>query len=167
MSVYTIYEPPLRAGELAPDPDRFVFVREGFYFWAFVLAPLWMLWHRLWLVLVLYIVIAAGIENASYYADVGAAGVAVIQLALSFLVGLEASTLRRFTLTRRSFRNVGIVVGDDLESAEQRFFNTWVETAPSRRAAPPPASPAPVAPVPPVSQPHDIIGLFPELGGLR
>ncbi len=167
MSVYTVYEPPLRAGELTPGPDRFVFVREGFYFWAFVFAPLWMLWHRLWLVLLLYIVIAAGIENASYYAGVGTAGVAVIQLALSFLVGLEASTLRRFTLNRRGFRNVGIVVGDDLESAEQRFFNAWVETESSRPAAPPPASPAPVARVPPVSQPHDIIGLFPEPGGLR
>ena len=34
------------------DPERFVFVRDGFHFWAFLLAPLWLLWHRLWLVLV-------------------------------------------------------------------------------------------------------------------
>ena len=25
---------------------RFVFVRDGFHFWAFLLAPLWMLRHR-------------------------------------------------------------------------------------------------------------------------
>ena len=52
MSVYTVHEPPLRAAEASPDPERFVFVRDGFYFWAFLLTPLWMLWHRLWLVLV-------------------------------------------------------------------------------------------------------------------
>jgi len=167
MSVYTVYEPPLRAGEIAPDPDRFVFVREGFYFWAFVLAPLWMLWHRMWLVLLLCVVIAAGIENASYYAGVGTAGVALIQLALAILVGLEAGTLRRFTLERRGYRNVGIVVGDDLESAEHRFFDAWVDAASSRRAAPPAASPAPVAAVPRVSQAPDIVGLFPEPGASR
>jgi hypothetical protein len=164
MSVYTVYEPPLRAGEVVPDPDRFVFVRDGFYFWAFVFAPLWMLRHRMWLVLFLYILVAAGMEIVTYYAGVGATGVALIQLLLSFLVGLEASTLRRFTLERRGFRNVGIVVGDDLESAEQRFFNAWVETAPSRRAARPSVSSSPVASVPTVSQAHDIVGLFPEPG---
>jgi len=52
MSIYTVHEPPLKAGESTPDPDRFVFVRDGFSFWAFLLAPLWMLRHRLWLVFV-------------------------------------------------------------------------------------------------------------------
>ena len=167
MSVYTVYEPPLRAGEVVPDPDRFVFVRDGFYFWAFVFAPLWMLRHRMWLVLFLYILVAAAIENASYYAGAGATGVALIQLLLSFLVGLEASTLRRFTLQRRGFRNAGIVVGDDLESAEQRFFNAWVEAASSRRSAPPVPSPVQVASAPRVSQTPDIVGLFPEPGASR
>ena len=36
------------------DPERFVFVRDGFYFWAFLLGPVWMLWRRLWLVLRVY-----------------------------------------------------------------------------------------------------------------
>jgi hypothetical protein len=167
MSVYTVFEPPLRAREAVPDPNRFVFVREGFYFWAFALSPLWMLWHRMWLVLFLYIVIAAGIENATYFAGVGAAGVALIQLLLSILVGLEASTLRRFALQRRGFRNVGVVVGDDLESAEQRFFNAWVETTPNGRGTQPAPTPAPATSVPPVSQQPDIIGLFPEPGASR
>ena len=42
-----------RAGdETAADPDRFVFVRDGFSLLArSCSAPLWMLWQRLWLVL--------------------------------------------------------------------------------------------------------------------
>ena len=57
MSIYTVYEPPLRGHESAPDPERFVFVRDGFSIWAFVLAPLWMLRHRLWLAFVGYVIV--------------------------------------------------------------------------------------------------------------
>ena len=51
MSSYTVHEPPLRAGAAAPEPERYVFVRDGFSFWAFLFGPLWMLRHRMWLVL--------------------------------------------------------------------------------------------------------------------
>ena len=55
MPVYTVHEPPPRDDDdRRRRRDRFVFVRDGFSFWAFLLAPLWMLWHRLWLVLLLY-----------------------------------------------------------------------------------------------------------------
>src|SRR6476660_3985649 len=93
MSIYTVHEPPLKADASTPDPDRFAFVRDGFSFWAFLLAPLWMLRHRLWLV----------------------------------SVGYEGATRRRFTLSRRVGKTVGIVVGDDLESAERLFFDAWVD----------------------------------------
>ena len=39
MPIYTVHEPPLRASETTPNPDRFVLVRDGFYFWAFLLTP--------------------------------------------------------------------------------------------------------------------------------
>src|SRR5258708_6987549 len=52
MSVYTVHEPPLPAGAAASDVERFAFVRDGFSWWAFLLAPLWMLRHRMWLVLI-------------------------------------------------------------------------------------------------------------------
>jgi len=31
--------------------DKFTFVRDGFHFWAFVLGPIFLAWHRLWLAL--------------------------------------------------------------------------------------------------------------------
>ena len=58
MSVYTVHEPPLRAADALPDAERFAFVRDGFSFWAFLLAPLWMLWHRMWLVLAVYVAVS-------------------------------------------------------------------------------------------------------------
>ena len=42
---------PVTADAAARDRQRFVFVRDGFHFWALLLGPLWLLWHRLWLAL--------------------------------------------------------------------------------------------------------------------
>jgi hypothetical protein len=165
MSVYTVHEPPLRAAEAAPDPDRFVFVRDGFYVWAFLLTPLWMLRHRLWLVLLIYAVFAVGVEKAMYYAGIGTAVVVLIQILISLLIGIEAATLRRFSLTRRGWRNVGIVGGDDAEDAERRFFDEWVGTASAQRPAV--STAAPSAPPPRVSPAPDIVGLFPDPGANR
>ena len=166
MSIYTVHEPPLRAAEALPDPARIAFVRDGFYFWAFLLPPLWMLRYGMWLVLLIYVVIALGLENAMHYAGVDAGGVLIAELLISLLIGIEASTLRRFTLARRGWKNVGIASGHDLEDAERRFFNTWVGSAPDKRVAPPPTAQTPPAPSAPRG-PHtpDVIGLFPEPGG--
>ena len=56
MPTFTVHEPPPRKSESVANPERFVFVRDGFYFWAFVLAPLWLLVHRLWLALLGYLI---------------------------------------------------------------------------------------------------------------
>ena len=53
--------------------------------------------------------------------------ITVASVLFALLIGFEAATLRRFTLARRRrWRNVGIVVGDDLELAERRFFDAWI-----------------------------------------
>jgi Protein of unknown function (DUF2628) len=169
MSVYTVHEPPLRAADVLADPDRFVFVRDGFYVWAFLLTPLWMLWHRLWVVFIGYIVFSAVLESALKFAGASAAVIALVSLLISFLIGLEAGTLRRLTLRHRRWRNVGVVSGDDLEDAERRFFDTWLRRAPAQAASPAPAGPAaPIAPLTAyASEPSGVIGLFPEPGGQR
>ena len=38
MSVYTVHEPPQRMADDAVNAERFVFVRDGFSFWAFLFA---------------------------------------------------------------------------------------------------------------------------------
>ena len=119
---------------LSADPERFVFVRDGFYFWAFLLTPVWMLWHRLWLVLLIYLSWSRRRSTACCILPASApAASLLVELLISLLVGLEAGTLRRFTLARRGWQNVGVVSGDDLEDAERRFFDAWARR-PTRRA---------------------------------
>lgn len=170
MAVYTVHQPSARRADPLPDAERIVFVRDGFSFWAFLVAPLWMLWHRMWLVLLGYVVIVAGIEAALSVLGASSTAASVVGLFISLLIGLEASTLRRLSLRRRGFRNVGIVSGADREDAERRFFGAWIaDPRSSRMAAAPPATPPPV---PAASSAHgshnpDVIGLFPQPGAHR
>jgi hypothetical protein len=168
MAVYTVHEPPLLRGTFAPDPERFVFVRDGFYFWAFLLTPLWLIWNRLWLVLLIYLVVIVGVGQAMHAAGVDPGARLLVLVLVSFLIGLEAGTLRRFTLARRGFRNVGLASGSNMETAERRFFDDWTAAGQDKpsgsaghRAPALPPSPPPAFQTPP------IVGLFPEPGTSR
>jgi hypothetical protein len=162
MPTYTVHAPPPREGQSA-DPGRFVFVRDGFHFWAFLLAPLWMLARRLWLVFVLYIALDILLGIALKLTNAGPFVGSVTGFAVALIVGLEAATLRRWTFARRGWRMLGFVVGEDKEAAERRFFGEWVRRATTPPPLPEPAYAAPVRRGPPSST--DVIGLFPEPGG--
>jgi hypothetical protein len=163
MAVYTVHEPLSRDGARSA-PERFVFVRDGFSFWALLFGPLWMLRHRLWLVLLGYTALAVALSLVFRLNASDKIGFVVWGL-IALLIGFEAGTLRRFTLRRRGYRNIGIVVGDDLELAERRFFDVWVRkdlaSAPGPDGAPALASSLRMA------QPRsDVLGLFPEPGAV-
>jgi hypothetical protein len=164
MTVYTVHKPPPRTADAGTDTDRFVFIRDGFYLRAFIFAPLWMLWHRLWLVLLGYVAVISALQTALW--ALGASGFVktVVSVLVSLLVGLEAASLRRWTLSRRKWRNVGVVVASDLDSAERRFFDSWVSRdSRPRSGGLPVAANLPAVPVPPMRMsPDDVIGLFPE-----
>jgi hypothetical protein len=159
MTVYTVHEPPPRKNEETADPDRFVFVRDGFYFWAFLLGPLWMLWRRLWLVLLLYVAATVAVQAGLWALGMSGEVKFAVGALISLLVGFEAASLQRWTLARRGWDNVGVVVAPDLESAERRFFDSWAAgRSPAPRVAPtPPSSPPRIPPSAP-----EVIGLFPE-----
>jgi hypothetical protein len=162
MPVFTVHAPPAdRAGNSAPED--FTFVRDGFYFWAMIFGPVWLLFRRLWLVLFLYVAVIAAIGAGLWFTGWRQYVGIWPMLFVAVLLGLEAGTLRRWTLARRGFENVGIVVADNLETAERRFFDRFVENAPVPPAPRPPSPPAyatsrPTGPV---------IGLFPEPGAPR
>jgi hypothetical protein len=160
MPVYTVHEPPPRTDDPLAQAEGFAFVRDGFSFWAFLFAPLWLVRYRLWLVLLGYIVVVAAIIGALRYAEIPAWGWVLVALVFAILFGFEANTLRRWTLTRRGWTTLAVVVGLDRESAERRFFDVWVGGDTAReslergwrgRKTPLKSS--------------DVVGLFPEPGG--
>jgi hypothetical protein len=176
MPVYTVHAPVTANAGIAAT-DRFAFVRDGFHFWAFVLGFVWLAWHRLWLALIGWIVMIAAIDFGMTALGAGRMTVFVANVLIALLLGFEAASLQRWTLSRRNWRQLDIVVADDEESAERRFFDRW--TAKQRalvndqsavdRGAPPPTRDVPGQAFsrPPSSPQSEIIGLFPEPGASR
>jgi hypothetical protein len=157
MAIYTVHEPPRPSGDPIADADRFVFVRDGFYGWAFLLAPLWMIRRGLWLVLLFYLIVSLGLLVGMWAIGASGAAQAAVGLLLMILVGAEAATLRRWTLAGRGWRHVGVVAGEDVETAERRFFAAWFGPQDKRAGAPGVVAGIRMAP-----PPDEVIGLFPQ-----
>jgi len=176
MPVYTVHAPVTNGADLTAT-DKFAFVRDGFHFWAAVAGVIWLAWHRLWLALIGWIVVALAVNGGLALLGAGSRATLVVNLVLALLLGFEAASLRRWTLSRRKWRMLDVVVADDEESAERRFFDRWttrnrVTNDPYSvdRGGPPPTRNVAGQPFfsrpPPLPQ-GGIIGLFPEPGGQR
>jgi len=169
MPTYTVHQPPPRKGETATAPERFVFVRDGFHFWAFVLAPVWLLWRRLWLAFAIYLLLNTLLGVGLVLIGASPSVKTLAGLLVALMIGFEASSIRRWKLTRRGWKMLGFVVGEDAEMAERRFFAEWAKRkAETPAAASVPQEPRYAVPVrrgPPSG--NDVIGLFPEPGGSR
>jgi hypothetical protein len=159
MTVYMVFEPPRRDEDPLAHAERFVLVRDRFSWAAFLFAPLWMLRHRLWVALAIYVVlvvaVVAGLGALGSSDDARAFAIVLIHL----LVGFEAASIRRRKLLRRGWGELGAVIGDDREAAERRFFDAYVASQAHRAAAPAAAGTW----ARPNAAP-DVIGLFPERG---
>ena len=174
MPVYTVHAPIANGVDLAAT-DRFAFVRDGFHFWAAVLGVVWLAWHRLWLALLGWIVLMAALDFGMVKLGVGGGAVLFVDILLALLLGFEAATLERWTLSRRNWHQLDIGVADDEEAAERRFFDRWTakqgnlvnDQSAVDRGGPPPTRDVPGQPFsrPPPLPHNEIIGLFPQPGG--
>ena len=173
MPVYTVHAPVTGNASIAAT-DRFAFVRDGFHVWAALAGVVWLAWHRLWLALIGWIVVMAAIDFGMARLGAGGPTMWLTNGLIALLMGFEVASLQRWTLSRRNWRQLDVVVGDDEESAERRFFDRW--TARQRvanndqlavdRGGPPPTRDVPGQAFsrPPSSPQDGIIGLFPEPG---
>ena len=176
MPVYTVHA-PATDGVDPRATDKFAFVRDGFHVWAALLGVVWLAWHRLWLALFGWIVLIIAIDVGLVRLGVGVTSIFLVDSLLALLLGFEAASLERWTLSRRNWRQIDIVVADDEEAAERRFFDRWAAKlrGPSNdqpavdRGAPPPTRDIPGQPFsqPPPLPRDEIIGLFPEPGASR
>jgi len=164
MPAFAVLEPPRRDYSASEHDDRFIFLRERFSLGAFLFGPFWMIWRRLWVVLIIYLVGAGFIGYGLQSAGISGPAITLVFGLIHLLIGLEATNLLRWSRLRHGWRDRGVVIADDLELAERRFFDS--------RAAPRPTN----GPVPVSTPAHslatqggqsrpDVIGLFPEPGG--
>ena len=158
MTTYTLHVPDeVDPGE--PEAlDQAKLVPDAFVLPAFWFSALWFFWHRLWLAGLLVLAAEVLVWGAGLALGLHPAAGFAIALLLSWLIGLEASSLRRWTYARtgRPIRDA-VTASDALNSRygrrapcwrrfRSRSFGTVIEIPrPSSRAAcpckvPPPSS---------------------------
>jgi hypothetical protein len=141
MASYIVMEPP-QSG----SGEARIF-RDGFSLLAFLFAPFWLAWHRLWvealLVLAAQILLGTLGENFGFLP-----AASVLSLLVSLYVALEASALRAAGLRRRGFSDWGVVDADSVRDAEVRYAVEVGAAEPHPSAARPATSAVHASPVP-------------------
>jgi hypothetical protein len=147
MASYVVMEQPGRVGDVA-------FVRDGFSWAAFLVPPLWLLWHRLWFeALLAFLVLALlSVLGEAGWSWAGS----LLTLAVSLYVGLEGQNLRIVAFRRRGWREWGVVEAAGPVDAETRYAAEAMDGNPAEPEAPHiVAGPAPMRP----SHPGLVLGL--------
>jgi len=118
MKAFTVHMPPDLPGDVTAE--RAAFVKDGFCWPALFIPILWLLWHRLWLVLVGYVAAVSAIGAVQVIAGEGAA--TILLIAFAFYFAAEANNARRWSLNRRGWMPAGEAFGRDRGEAELRYF---------------------------------------------
>jgi hypothetical protein len=158
MTTYTLHLPrDARPG----DPtalDESELVKDAFSWGAFFFTFLWFFVHRLWLAGIGVLVLVFAFGGLLAVLDVHPLAASVAQLLLQALIGLEANSLRRWTLARHGRPTVDAVTGNDRDEAEAKAFARWLDAKPAQFHR----HPAPAAPLSTPRRPEPVIGLFPD-----
>jgi hypothetical protein len=155
MASFTLHVPrDARPG----DPralDRAEIVKDGFSWAAFAFTALWFFFHRLWIAGLLVLFALVALNGLMSVLDVHGLAAFLAQVLLSWLIGLEANSLRRWTLARRGMPVTDVVTASDRDEAEAKSFARWLtRTLPAVRPA--------AAPLRPRGMGEPVLGLFPD-----
>ena len=152
MTIYSVYVIE------APDKDTghdYRFVPDTKSIWALIAPPVWLIWHRLWLALLVYFCVATGIGMLAGLEPGPAAAYLSILPGLFLL--LDGNQLIVNKLERDGWVYQGVVEANSKEDAETKFFMGAGEHYINETRVEPVGIPTKtVTPV------HSFSGLFPE-----
>lgn len=149
MTSFVVMTPPARREKAFEEA---VLIRDGFSFIAFLIPPIWLLWHRLWLEAAVAVFLLLACSVIATLLGQPLAG-SFLSLLVSLYAGLEGQHLRALSLHRGGWREEGTIVAGSREEAEQRYAAGFAEDLAAGTEHPltvplAPASAAPRAPAP-------------------
>jgi hypothetical protein len=113
-----------------------LFIRDGFSWGAFLLPLPWMLYRRLWLIVVLSVVVLFLASLAAE--EFGLDGLSLaFGLILSLWTGFEGGHLRAMHLEKKGWRIEDVINAPDIDTAEALYFEALADTAPTQPTARP------------------------------
>jgi Protein of unknown function (DUF2628) len=161
VTLYSVYEPSAEAPDLTTRADALAFVKEGISWPALFVPALWLIYHRMWIELMVLLAAFGALGWALTYSHDGSDLLQWASIALGVLFAFEANDLRRYALERRGYQLAGVAIGRDSEEAELAFFRTWLPQQTKarvpehhRRKETPAAMGG--------GEPEEVIGLFPR-----
>jgi type III secretory pathway component EscR len=125
MRIYTVH---VRTPATRLDRD-IVLVKEGFSWPAFVLSVIWALWMRLWLVALIFLAVEVTWSLLAGWLGLTVVAQVTVSLGLAVMIGFVANDLRRWTLFRRGYAEVGVAAAGDRDAALQRFLDQHTRLA--------------------------------------
>jgi hypothetical protein len=156
MAIYAVHC-SVGDGDPTAALERANVLKLGFCRAALTFGPFWLLAHRLWRPLALWL-LGAALVGLARAGGVLEAGAAVWLYALSALyLGFEGRALQGAALARRGQPLADVVCAPDSSAAELGFFVR-------RLAPPPPRAGQRAAFAAPSSASSEVLGLFPEAG---
>lgn len=130
MKTFTVYEPPGSAADRLDRAESLIFVKEGFNWVAAAFTPFWLLANQLWLALIAFIGVVLLMQGGFWLFGISSRAMPYAMGALQLIAGLEADTVKRWTLERNGWQAAGSVNGRDAEECERRFFDNWLPRQP-------------------------------------
>jgi len=154
MAIWTVLTKDRPGDTATMCAERTVFVREKFSWLGLIFAPLVLLRFQLWMAFAGFVAVTILFTVAEHVLRLPSGTSNAVTFGLHLLVALELSHLRLRKLLRIGYREAGVVVARDRDTAEYRFFSGHEPDRPHTGTVPR----RPIAP----SGPGAVIGAFPE-----
>lgn len=129
MQTYTIHAPPVDNRNFSEQAADYVFLKEGYAYWAALFGPFWLLARKLWLEALIYFVALGLIQAILQYFGLNEYGATLLYFMVSIIFALFAYDVERWHYARKDYVMISLVNGKSRVDCEAKFFNKLFEGA--------------------------------------
>lgn len=123
MQTYTVYAPPADNRSFREQAVDYVFLREGYAFWAAIFGPLWLLARQMWLEALVYFVVLGILEGVLQWFGLNEYGATMLYFLISFIFALFARDIERWHYERKDYVMISLINGKSRDECETKFFH--------------------------------------------
>lgn len=119
---YKLYTVHLHPDAVEPY-ETLKFIPESFSWGGFVFNGLWLLYHRLWFLGIVFFIGIVLLSLLGAWFPAHMASFTIIRMVLCWYIGLQGHDMVRAALRKQGYLLVDVVAADSLIEAQQRFLD--------------------------------------------